>query len=393
MTKVGSGLSQKPDSVQAASEAIQLAMKNIGTETPDLVFVFASTAHDYKKVLQEVKSKTNAVNIVGCSTAGEFTEKLTATNSVAVMAVKSDSIKFEVVLADNVKGNYNQVAENVFKDFKDQSKKVSLEGFRYPTVMMVMDGLVGNGEDFVKSIYSKTGILSQIVGGAAADDGKFKETNVFYGTEVHSNAIVFIKMFSKNKVGIGVSHGMKNTTKPMRVTKSIGGILYELDGKPAFDAYKEYAESKGVTLNPENTGNFLINNELAIQDLTFTKIRAPLTPNTDGSLNMATEVPQGCLVTIVGSSESDLVRAAQEAATEAKNNLGDAKAAGIITFDCICRQVIMGANFINEVKAIENVFGENVPVIGFATYGEIARFSGTLNGFHNATAVVCALPE
>ena len=43
------------------------------------------------------------------------------------------------------------------------------------------------------------------------------------------------------------------------------------------------------------------------------------------------------------------------------------------------------------LEAVREVL--QVPVIGFATYGEIARFSGTLNGFHNATAVVCALPE
>ena len=33
-----------------------------------------------------------------------------------------------------------------------------------------------------------------------------------------------------------------------------------------------------------------------------------------------------------------------------------------------------------------------VPIAGFLTYGEIARYSGRLDGWHNTTAVVTAIP-
>ena len=33
-----------------------------------------------------------------------------------------------------------------------------------------------------------------------------------------------------------------------------------------------------------------------------------------------------------------------------------------------------------------------VPVAGFLTYGEIARFKGHMDGWHNTTAVVAAIP-
>ena len=34
----------------------------------------------------------------------------------------------------------------------------------------------------------------------------------------------------------------------------------------------------------------------------------------------------------------------------------------------------------------------DVPVAGLLTYGEIARFKGRLEGWHNTTAVVVAIP-
>jgi hypothetical protein len=33
------------------------------------------------------------------------------------------------------------------------------------------------------------------------------------------------------------------------------------------------------------------------------------------------------------------------------------------------------------------------PIAGFLTYGEIARYSGRLDGWHNTTAVVAAIPK
>ena len=34
--------------------------------------------------------------------------------------------------------------------------------------------------------------------------------------------------------------------------------------------------------------------------------------------------------------------------------------------------------------------GRNFPMVGMACYGEIARFGGSIEGFHNSTAVMAA---
>jgi hypothetical protein len=65
---------------------------------------------------------------------------------------------------------------------------------------------------------------------------------------------------------------------------------------------------------------------------------------------------------------------------------------GVLLFDCGCRGMILKNGFDKEIEAVRSVFG-NVPIAGFLTYGEIARYPGKLNGWHNATAVVVAIPE
>ncbi len=87
-----------------------------------------------------------------------------------------------------------------------------------------------------------------------------------------------------------------------------------------------------------------------------------------------------------------MVEAARSAAIEAKEHLGTSEAAGVLLFDCVCRGMILGDGFDREVEAVRSVFGD-VPMSGFLTYGEIARYRGRLDGWHNATAVVVAIPK
>lgn len=61
-------------------------------------------------------------------------------------------------------------------------------------------------------------------------------------------------------------------------------------------------------------------------------------------------------------------------------------------FDCICRNLILGADFGRAVRGIADELGR-VPLAGFETYGEIALDAGDMSGFHNTTSVVLAFPQ
>jgi methyl-accepting chemotaxis protein len=97
-------------------------------------------------------------------------------------------------------------------------------------------------------------------------------------------------------------------------------------------------------------------------------------------------------VSILDGEVDSMIAAAAEAAREAKDALGGRRPAAAIVFDCVCRGMILGDDFGREIDAIRGQLGD-VPVLGFLTYGEIARYPGRASGWHNATAVVVAIPE
>lgn len=97
------------------------------------------------------------------------------------------------------------------------------------------------------------------------------------------------------------------------------------------------------------------------------------------------------MVSILDGDPESMIRAARSAAEQARNNLHGAPAAGVLLFDCVCCGMILKEAFQREVEAVRAVFPE-VPIAGFLTYGEIARSHDRREGWHNATAVVAAIP-
>lgn len=65
--------------------------------------------------------------------------------------------------------------------------------------------------------------------------------------------------------------------------------------------------------------------------------------------------------------------------------------AGALVFNCICRGELLGVNHVRELNAVREVLGD-VPIAGFLTYGEIARYAGKREGWHNTTIVIAAIP-
>jgi methyl-accepting chemotaxis protein len=178
----------------------------------------------------------------------------------------------------------------------------------------------------------------------------------------------------------------------MEVTRASGNVIHEIDGRPAFEAYRSYAAGRGLTLDPARAGDFLIANELGVFFLDELRhARAPIGVGSAGELLLVAQVPEGASVCILDGEPASMLAAARRAAEEAQAALAGAPCAGVLVFDCVCRGILLADDFGREIEAVRAVF-PSTPVAGFLTYGEIARFRGRLDGWHNTTVVVVAIP-
>ncbi|HZU95803.1 MAG TPA: FIST N-terminal domain-containing protein [Planctomycetota bacterium] len=388
-TRMSVGHSASGDGQALGKQAASEAREKLGSDAL-LGIVFVTSKTDLGGVTKGVKSVLGQTPVIGCSSAGEFVTDRVSAGGLAIALIASDEMGIAVGMGEGLRANTPRAVQQLSAEFK-KTRKPAPAGATQKTIFMLSDGLAGNGEGLVDALAMEAGGGVTIAGGAAGDDALFKETFVFLNDQIRKDAVVAAEITSKKKIGVGVFHGWCAASAPGTVTKAEGGKLVAIDGKPAIDFYRAYAKKLGVELTKENQNAFVFTHELGIVLMNNElKVRAPLSVNDDGSINCATEVPEGKQVRIVEGDHGAIIAAAKTAAENAMQGLGGGPAAGAIVFDCVARKLVLDQKFKQEVDAFRDVV--KAPVMGFNTYGEIARVRGQLSGFHNTTAVVAAVP-
>lgn len=355
---------------------------------PDVLIVFASPEFNYQLLLAAINRDCPPRVLVGCSSAGEFSGCATSNASASVMAIRSDDILFRSVVATGLRIDRGAALRDVMPVFTGAEHS----DHPYRSALVLTDALAGFADEMIHEITVLTGGTYQLFGGGAADDARFQETHVFHGTEVYSDAIVVLEMLSKKPIGLGVKHGWEPAGDAMRVTEADGVRLVSLNAVPAVEMFEQHAANTGQTFNRADPMPFFLHNVIGIDTGDGFKLRVPLALNDDGSISCAAEVPAGATVNLMVASVASACDAARQASQAALDGLQGGKLAGSLLFDCAATRLRLGREFGDELKAVAETLGsENFA--GCNTYGQIARAEGQFSGFHNCTAIVCAIPQ
>lgn len=395
MLRAGSGSSRASGDHEAGLEAAAQALGSLDGAAPQMGYVFASPKHDLRRVLAAVESTTPGLEVIGCSTAGEMTERGLTHGGVAMLLVAGteEDLVFARAMASGVKASPDAVVESLTAGYPAAVHAATAHGLSASTTVLLIDGLAPTGERVVQGVLKSTRAFQQIVGGAAGDEGAFKATSVGTSARARSDAAAAIHVFGKRRWGVGAAHGMESTPARHEVTRADETTVREIDGRPAFDLYVEHARKRGVALTRANAASYLASHELGMWFFDEVRtVRAPLAVNPDGSLLLAAPIATGASICILDAPAESMILAAEQAAREALAGLGGHPAAAVLVFGCTCRELILKDRLADELAAIRRVF-PGAPLAGFLTYGEIARFKGRLDGWHNATAVVVAIPR
>jgi hypothetical protein len=355
---------------------------------PDVLIVFASPEFNYRELLAALQRDCPARIVVGCSSAGEFSGCATGNASASVMAIRADDILFRSVVATGLRADRARALRELMPVFSGAAHT----DFPYRSALVLTDALAGLADEMIDEITVLTGGTYQLFGGGAADDARFQETHVFHGAEVVSDAIVVLEMLSKKPIGLGVRHGWEPCGGAMRVTEADGARLISLNGTSAVEMFEQHAERTGQSFNRADPMPFFLHNVIGIDTGDGFKLRVPLFLGDDGAIACAAEVPVGATVYLMMASVASACDAARQASQAALDGLQGGTLAGSLLFDCAATRLRLGREFGDELKAVADTLGsENFA--GCNTYGQIARSEGQFSGFHNCTAIVCAIPQ
>ncbi|MGG9961971.1 FIST signal transduction protein [Ferruginibacter sp. SUN106] len=331
-----------------------------------------------------VKNKFPAAQIILCSTAGEIFHDVVQDNSLVAVALTFDDTAIKTAVV-NITG-----FENSYTAAEALVKKIPQQGL--VNMLVFSDGGLVNGSELVKGLNDAAENKILITGGLAGDGSNFVSTLVGLNEQPAQGNIVAIGFYGEK---IAVTHGSQggwDTFGPEReVSKSAGNKLFEIDGKNALELYTRYL---GPDADQLPGSALLFPLSVTIPGSPQPVVRTILSiDNEQQSMTFAGDIPEGSKVRFMKANFDKLTSAAAKAAQQTL--LGKKFKPGFsLLVSCVGRKLILGGRIDEEVEAVIDSLGEQTPVAGFYSYGEISPFNdGGDCRLHNQTMTITSFYE
>jgi hypothetical protein len=384
MFQAQTAISKEPftrESGQKLGEALCEKLENL----PKACWLFCSPKAGLENLLKGVAEAVGTDILVGCTTDGEISDRGISAKSAVLAGVVSNQIDFEVVMTENIGKDAQKAGERLAEQFSLSATYIQL----------FSDGLTANGCEILKGVQSVLGKAIPISGGTAGDDGRFVRTWQFAGNRVFSNAAVAIGFSGSFRVGLGVHSGWSPVGLAKKITKAKGNILYELNHEPALKVYERFL-GKHANKLPSVGVEYplgLIDRYWTLGDSDYCLLRATMSVNrNDGSITFAGDVPEGTMVRLTCADSASILDAAGRATRMALDQLEKTSPVMTFVYSCMARKIVLGRRITEELDQILQNAGQNIPVVGFFTYGEFSPVipCGTCV-LHNETVTVALI--
>jgi hypothetical protein len=352
-----------------------------------LVLVFGASKFGVEPApFEELRSRLPKAHILGCSTAGEIHGSRVCDDSIAVAIVRFERVVLRTASATVRRPN------NSFGAGLSIGRALMTPELRGVLVLATGDGIGVNGSELVHGINEVIGGRAVVTGGLAGDGNRFEKTWVLREGLPERELVVAVGLYGDNvRIGHGSKGGWDIFGLERVVTRSEGNVLYELDGRPALQLYKEYLGDRAVGLPA--TGLLFPLALRSNSDCDRKLVRTILAVDESRqSLTFAGDIPQGALAQLMRANLDRLVEGASDAALmiERADSTGPALS---IAISCVGRRLVLGERVEEETEAVLEGLPPHTTQIGFYSYGEISpHLDGTCD-LHNQTMTLTTISE
>ncbi len=381
------GSSRKADGFEAGIEAASVVRDKLGSVRPDFIFVFCTIGFELEDVLAAVKDTLGDVPLSGATFEGIIGLGLADESmyAVQVTGMQSDSVQF-----------HNFIGLGSVETPVDAGVSLgrNIAQCRSPgnRVLFLFPDFRTNTTCLFEGIEQHCSV--PFIGGAAADNLKFKQSYQFHNGEVFDHCCAGVLMTGEFDTRSIVTHGSEPLGNPRVVTRAEGNVIYEIDDRSALEVASEALGEPisagtigaaitllGIGLHTDNSAGFLSPYVLrAIHGFDFE----------ENSLMVPVVVPEGETIQFMRRDPQSVLDSGKAAALKLSSELKLLAADPILVcqFDCAGRgKSVIGEQVQAGIDDMQNVFQSRPSWMGAFSFGEISPVAQH-NHFHNFTATL-----
>lgn len=369
----------------AMETKVLFSTKSFNAEKANLVLAFGERVF-LEKVLpyENIRKKYPHSNIIICSTSGQISHTNLVENKAVITAIEFEKTIIKVVEIDILKNpNIQELGETIKTDlFNDDLK----------SILILSEGSFINGTELINELIKQTCELIPIFGGLAGDEYNFEKTIVGLNNDASQGKIVAVGFYGNAvRFGFGSEGGWSDFGPEREVTLSDKNVLYKIGDRFALDLYKEYLGKYADELPSSSLYFPLSMKENKNSDAI---VRTILSIDEDNkSMTFAGNIPQGAMVRLMKGNFDKLIDASYNAAIAIFSKQVSSPQLALLV-SCVGRKIVLGNRIEEEIEVVKEVFGNDMLVCGFYSYGEI---SPTLRQvaceLHNQTMTITTIYE
>ncbi len=350
-----------------------------------LVFIFGDRfLLESDTIYDEIRELYPDGELVFGSTSGEIMGTHVYDGTLTLTAIEFERTTFQIVtenIADFV---------DIEKMGKSISSKFDNEKLRH--IFIVSDGSFVNGSGLIEGMESENDFKASITGGLCGDGARFEKTLTSYNENPKQGEVVAIGFYGESLEVSYANYGGWTPFGPERtITKSVGNILYEIDGQPALDLYKTYLGDKADQL-PQAALLYPLTVQQSENEEPLVRTILNIDEESN-SMILAGDVPVNSKVQLMMCTMDDIAEGASNAAEQAMQHRENSPELAILV-SCVGRKLVLAGRTEEEIEEVMDVVGGNAKITGFYSYGEMAPFAGKNEcQLHNQTMTLTLMSE
>jgi hypothetical protein len=347
-----------------------------------LVFGCSRSLRSDPEPLGELRRGFPGSVLAGCSTAGEIVDASVRDGSLVAAVVEFDSTGLRASAAPCPADEDSFAA----------GRRLG-EGLRAPdlaAVLLLSSGLRVNGSELVRGLTGALPPEVPVTGGLAGDDDRFEHTWVLVDGKPTEGFVTAVGFYGSSVDYRHGSQGGWDMFGPERViTRSDGNVLYELDGRPALELYRQYLGDLADDL-PASGLLFPLSVRASADDPFVVRTILGI-DEADRAMVFAGDVPQGHLAQLMQATTDRLVGGAEAAAMQ--TGITADRPVLAVAVSCVGRRLVLGERTEEETEATFAHFPAGSRQVGFYSYGEVSPSVDGAGDLHNQTMTLTTISE
>lgn len=352
----------------------------------DLVFAFGDRAQmESPSCFEAVRAAHPTASIVGGSTGGEIQNARVLDGTVVTTAIEFEETEVRTASVRHEEGGDSRAAGGKIG--------TALDAPSLAHVFLLSNGLQVNGSELVRGLVQNVPDPVMITGGLAADEDRFERTPLWHDKIREAPSVVGVGFYGDQ---ISIGHGSHGGWDPFgprrRIRRSEGNVLYAFDNHSALELYKRYLGPYAEDL-PASGLRFPLSVEVPGEDHEIVRSVIGVDEG-ENSVTFAGNVPEGAYARLMKVNNERLIDGAIAAAEDSRDQMDAAETDLAILVSCVGRKRILQQRTEEEVEHVRKRLGQEIPVIGFYSYGEIAPVENVPQcDLHNQTMTITTLSE